>query len=93
MPNGESSRRTGVIRRNHRSIKRTFRFPRSRSGVACARFVAIAAVDLRAYAERWTKCGDLAVVLAAVDTSSLASHVVDYAARLARRTWPHSRPT
>jgi universal stress protein A len=35
--------------------------------------------------------GDLAIVLAAVDTSSLASHVVDYAARLARRTWPHSQ--
>jgi nucleotide-binding universal stress UspA family protein len=35
--------------------------------------------------------GELAIVLAAVDTSNLASRVVDYAARLARRTWPHSQ--
>jgi nucleotide-binding universal stress UspA family protein len=34
---------------------------------------------------------EVTVVLAAVDTSTLASSVVDQAARLARRTWPNSQ--
>jgi nucleotide-binding universal stress UspA family protein len=34
---------------------------------------------------------EVTVVLAAVDTSALASRVVDQAARLARRTWPNSQ--
>jgi universal stress protein A len=34
---------------------------------------------------------EMAVVLAAVDTSKLASRVLDYAARAARRMWPNSQ--
>ncbi len=34
---------------------------------------------------------DVAVVLAAIDTSTLASRVVDTAARVARRTWPNAQ--
>jgi universal stress protein A len=35
--------------------------------------------------------GEVAIVLAAIDTSNLASRVVEYAARVARRTWPNSQ--
>jgi universal stress protein A len=34
---------------------------------------------------------EMTVILAAVDTSTLASRVVDYAARAARRMWPNSQ--
>jgi nucleotide-binding universal stress UspA family protein len=34
---------------------------------------------------------EVAIVLAAIDTSSLASRVVETAARVARRMWPHAQ--
>ncbi|MDP9033961.1 MAG: universal stress protein [Myxococcota bacterium] len=42
-------------------------------------------------AEDTPSAEDSAVVLAAVDTSTLASKVVEYAARLVRRTWSNSQ--
>jgi universal stress protein A len=42
-------------------------------------------------AERTADDDEVTVVLAAVDTSKLASHVVDYAARIARRTWQNTQ--
>ena len=41
--------------------------------------------------ERATEGEDVFMVLAAVDTSALASKVVETAARLARRTWPNAQ--
>jgi universal stress protein A len=35
--------------------------------------------------------GEVAVILAAIDTSRLAGRVVELAARVARRTWPNSQ--
>src|SRR5262245_15575866 len=34
---------------------------------------------------------EVAIVLAAIDTSSMASRVIDTAARVARRTWPSAQ--
>jgi universal stress protein A len=34
---------------------------------------------------------EVAVVVAAIDTSNLGSRIVEYAARIARRTWPNSQ--
>lgn len=34
---------------------------------------------------------EVVIILAAIDTSSLASRVVEYAARSARRTWPNAQ--
>src|ERR1700693_5441223 len=41
--------------------------------------------------ERSLENEEVAIVLAAIDTSSLASRVVETAARVARRTWPSAQ--